>query len=122
LRILGLAPGMSLAAMARFLPVLWLGLAINAVSGTLLLIAYPTKALTNPVFYLKLGLIVLGVGLMYRIGTTVLRGPDVEQKHKDKHARTLALASLAVWVALITTGRLLGYTHTWILLGVKANF
>ena len=73
-------------------------------------------------FYLKLGLIALGVGLVYRIGTTVLRGPDVELKHKDKHARTLALASLAVWVALITTGRLLGYTHTWILLGVKANF
>ena len=122
LRILGLAPSMSLAAMARFLPVLWLGFAVNAVSGTLLLIAYPTKALTNPVFYLKLGLIALGVGLVYRIGATVLRGPDVEQKHKDRHARTLALASLAVWVALITTGRLLGYTHTWILLGVKANF
>jgi len=74
------------------------------------------------VSYLKLGLIALGVGLVYRIGTTVLRGPDVELKHKDRHARTLALASLAVWVALITTGRLLGYTHTWILLGVKANF
>jgi hypothetical protein len=122
LRILGLAPGMSLAAMARFLPVLWLGFAINAVSGTLLLIAYPTKALTNPVFYLKLGLIAVGAGLVYRIGTTVLHGPDLEQKHKDRRARTLALASLAVWAALITTGRLLGYTHTWILLGVKANF
>jgi hypothetical protein len=60
--------------------------------------------------------------LVYRIGTTVLRGPDVEQRHKDSRARTLALASLAVWTALITTGRLLGYTHTWILLGVKANF
>ena len=47
LRILGLARGMSLAAMGRFLPVLWLGFAVNAVSGTLLLIAYPTKALTT---------------------------------------------------------------------------
>ncbi len=122
LRILGVAPGMSLAAMARFLPVLWLGFAINAASGTLLLIAYPTKALTNPVFYVKVGLIALGAVLVYCIGTTVLRGPDVEQKHKDSRARALALASLAVWLALITTGRLLGYTHTWILLGVKANF
>jgi hypothetical protein len=121
LRILGFAPSLPLAAMGRFLPVLWLGFAINAVSGTLLLIAYPTKAFTNPVFYLKLGLIALGVGLVYRIGATVLRGPNVEQK-LDKHARTLALASLVVWVALITTGRLLGYTHKWLLVGVKVNF
>ena len=121
LRILGFAPNLSLGAMGRFLPVLWLGFAINAVSGTLLLIAYPTKALTNPVFYVKLGLIALGVGLVYRIGTTVLRGPNVEQK-LDKHARTLALASLVVWVALITAGRLLGYTHKWLLVGVKVNF
>ena len=121
LRILGFAQNLSLAAMGRFLPVLWLGFAINALSGTLLLIAYPTKALTNPVFYVKLGLIALGVGLVYRIGATVLRGPDVEQK-LDKHARTLALASLVVWVALITAGRLLGYTHKWLLVGVKVNF
>ena len=121
LRILGFAPSLSLAAMERFLPVLWLGLAINAVSGTLLLIAYPTKALTNPVFYVKLGLIALGVGLVYRIGRTVLHGPNVEQK-LDKHARMLALASLVVWVALISAGRLLGYTHKWLLVGVKVNF
>jgi hypothetical protein len=121
LRILGFAPSLSLAAMERFLPVLWLGLAINAVSGTVLLIAYPTKALTNPVFYVKLGLIALGVGLVYRIGTTVLHGPNVEQK-LDKHARMLALASLVVWVALISAGRLLGYTHKWLLVGVKVNF
>jgi hypothetical protein len=121
LRILGFARSLSLGAMGRFLPVLWLGFAINAVSGTLLLIAYPTKALTNPVFYVKLGLIALGVGLVYHIGTTVLRGPDVEQK-LGKHARMLALASLVVWVALITAGRLLGYTHKWLLVGVKVNF
>ena len=61
------------------------------------------------------------MGLVYRIGTTVLHGPNVEQK-LDKHARMLALASLVVWVALITAGRLLGYTHKWILVGVKVNF
>jgi hypothetical protein len=122
LRILGVAPGISLKAMGRLLPVLWLGFAINAVSGTLLLIAYPTKAFTNPMFYLKLCLIALGVWLVYRIGATVLRAPEVEQKAMHKNARMLALASLACWVALITTGRLLAYTHTWILQGVKVNF
>jgi hypothetical protein len=120
MRILGFAPGISLKAMGRFLPLLWLAFAVNAVSGTLLLIAYPTKALTNPIFYIKLCLIALAVGLVYRIGSTVLRAPDIEQKPMARNAKALAFASLAAWVALITAGRLLAYTHTWELLGVRA--
>jgi hypothetical protein len=54
LRILGFAPQIPLRTMARFLPLLWLAFVVNAATGTLLLIAYPTKALTNPVFYVKL--------------------------------------------------------------------
>src|SRR3954464_686363 len=54
LRILGVASNIPLKVMGQFLPVLWLAFAVNAVSGVLLLIAYPTKALTNPVFYVKL--------------------------------------------------------------------
>jgi len=120
LRILGFAPGISLKAMGRFVPLLWLAFAVNAASGTLLLIAYPTKALTNPVFYIKLCLIALAVGLVYRISRTVLREPDIEQKPVAKYAKVLALTSLAAWVALITAGRLLAYTHKWELLGVRA--
>jgi hypothetical protein len=120
LRVLGFAPGISLKAMGRFLPLLWLAFAINAASGTLLLIAYPTKALTNPIFYVKLALIALAVGLVYRIGATVLRAPDVERKAVAKNAKVLALTSLAAWIALIVSGRLLAYTHTWELLGIRA--
>jgi hypothetical protein len=122
LRILGFAPGISL--MARFLPLLWLAFAVNAVSGVLLLVAYPTKALTNPVFYIKLCLITLAMWLVHRIGRIVMRAPDSGQDGSSiplpKHARELAAASLAAWIALITAGRLLAYTHRWELLGVPA--
>ena len=120
LRILGVAPNIPLKPLRRFLPLLWLALAVNAVSGFLLLVAYPTKALTNPVFYVKVGLIALAVWLISRIGAVVLRAPDVDQKPLDANAKLLAAASLAGWVALITAGRLLAYTHKWELLGVKA--
>lgn len=120
LRILGVARGISLKAMAGFLPLLWTAFAINAVSGTLLLIAYPTKALTNPLFYIKLCLIALGVSLVYVIGRTVLRVDDGEQRSLGRNARMLAIASLATWVALILAGRFLAYTHRWELLGVPA--
>jgi hypothetical protein len=120
LRLLGFAPGISLNAIARFLPVLWLAFAANAVSGTLLLIAYPTKALTNPVFYVKLGLVALAVGLIYRIGATILSPTGADRKLTAKGARILAVASLAAWVAVILAGRLLAYTHRWEMLGVPA--
>jgi hypothetical protein len=120
LRILGVAPHVPLKLMARFLPLLWLAFAINAVSGILLLIAYPTKALTNPVFYVKLCLIALAVWLVYRIGAAVLRTPDVDRGTVTAEARMLAAASLASWIALITAGRLLAYTHRWEMLGIPA--
>jgi hypothetical protein len=124
LRVLGFAPGMSLKAMARFLPLLWLAFAVNAVSGVMLLIAYPTKALTNPVFYVKLGLIALAVWLVHHIGRTILRAPEATPNASPgllpAHARLLAMTSLAAWIALITAGRLLAYTHKWELLGVPA--
>ena len=47
------APKMALAPIGRFFPVLWLALAAKK-KCILLLIAYPTKALTNPLFYVKL--------------------------------------------------------------------
>ena len=65
LRILGVAPRVPLKEMRRFLPVLWAGFWLNAVSGVLLLIGYPTKALTNPVFYLKLTLIAVAMMLSF---------------------------------------------------------
>jgi hypothetical protein len=120
LRILGVAPNIPLKPMARFLPLLWLAFAMNAVSGILLLIAYPTKALTNPVFYVKVCLITLAILLVYRIGTVVLHAPEVDRQPVGAKAKLLAAASLASWVALITAGRLLAYTHKWEMLGIPS--
>ena len=111
---------MPLKPMGRFLPLLWLAFIVNAASGALLLIAYPTKALTNPVFYVKLCLIALAVWLVYRIGAVVLRAPDVDQQGVAAKAKLLAAASLASWIALITAGRLLAYTHKWEMLGIPS--
>src|SRR6185312_12286789 len=67
MRVLGFAPGVPLVAMRSYFPFLWFGLAINVFSGVSLLIAYPTKALTNPLFYLKLSLIAAALlGLRWR--------------------------------------------------------
>jgi hypothetical protein len=120
LRILGAAPGIPLGALRRFYPVLWAALAVNAMTGVLLVIGYPTKQLTNPLFYLKLCLIALAVWLLYRIGTDVLRAAEAGQKSVTTRAKWMALGSLAAWACLIIAGRLLEYTHKWELLGIPA--
>ena len=115
LRILGVARGIPLVEIRRFIPVLWLGFWLNAVSGFLLLVGYPTKALTNPVFHLKLLLIGAAMVLLVRIGRTVFDGSaqDAESDPvSSRRLRRLAIISLVCWTCAITAGRLLAYTYT----------
>jgi hypothetical protein len=105
-RILGLAPRIPLTAMEKFYPVMWFGFVINAISGFLLLVAYPTKALTNPVFYLKLGFIAAGMLLMFWLRRNVVH----EVKRPLNQAKVVAAGLLVVWAGAIVSGRLLAYT------------
>ena len=115
LRILGVARGIPLVEIRRFIPILWLGFWLNAVSGILLLIGYPTKALTNPVFYLKLLLIGVAMVLLVRIGRMAfdeLAPAGGLDPGSSRRMRRLAIASLVCWTCAITAGRLLAYTYT----------
>ena len=107
LRLLGVAPEIPPIAFARFLPIMWFGLWLNVVTGFALVLAYPTKALTNPVFYLKLLLITGGLLLL----RATLRRVRDESVTSDR-TKLLAAVSLVVWAAAIAAGRLLAYTCT----------
>ena len=112
LRVLGVAPGVQIAQMRRFVPIVWVAFWINAISGVLLLIGYPTKALTNPVFYLKLLLIAVGLVLFGRIGRRVFDDAAGDRRAESPAVRRLAIVSMACWVGAITAGRFLAYTYT----------
>jgi hypothetical protein len=108
LGLLGVAPGLPTRDMRAFAGVMWFGFALNLASGALLFLAYPTKALTNPVFYLKLFLIVVAMRLFVAIDR---RARGVYPSGEDsKTQRKLAVASLACWGGAVTAGRLLAYT------------
>ena len=110
LRILGVARGVPLTEFRRFQPLLWGGFWLNAVSGVLLLVGYPTKALTNPVFYLKLLLIAVALVLFVRIDR-LIRSGDPAAPPAARRLRRLAITSLICWAGAITAGRLLAYTY-----------
>jgi hypothetical protein len=101
-----------LKEMKRFIPVMWFGFWLNAISGVALLIAYPTKALTNPVFYLKLGLIAIAVWLAALICARLFGDSTSSDGVPSGVVKRLAAASLVCWAGAITAGRLLAYTYT----------
>jgi hypothetical protein len=117
LRILGVAATVPLAEMRRFLPVMWFGFWLNAASGVALLIAYPTKALTNPLFYVKLALVASGVWLVKAIDRHVRGGVSTGDSAPPRITRALAAASLGSWAGAIAAGRLLAYTYSHLMAG-----
>ena len=124
-RLLGVARGVPAVLFERFYPVLWGALALNVASGLLLLDAYPYKAFTNPVFYVKLSLVACGVYLAIRIRDGVLRAPPWQSAARHAilaNSQILALLSLACWAGVLIAGRLLAYTYKWLLVGVPGGF
>src|SRR5579864_5850393 len=71
LRLLGVARGIPLAPLQRLFRIMWIGFVMNAVTGILLVIAYPTKSLTNWDFYAKLTVIGFAVWVMQSLKTQV---------------------------------------------------
>ena len=104
-RLLGFVPELPFAPLRRYFTFIWIGFWLNVVSGVFLLIAYPTKALTNPLFYIKLVLVGVGVWTLRRI------------EREAEVRRSLALWMLGSWLGVLTAGRALAYTATYILYG-----
>jgi hypothetical protein len=97
----------ALAGLHRFM---WLGFGINAASGVALLLAYPAKALTNWLFFLKLALILGAVLVLER-----MRAVAEPNGRTTVDARVLASTSLLLWAGIIFAGRLLAYTYSILL-------
>ena len=112
LRILGVAPRIPLSLMKRFFPVLWVSLVAVALSGVLLLAAYPAKALTNPLFYFKLAAVLAALYITRSLTHQLLEDAGYDDRLAPGKARFLAALSLLLWAAAITSGRLLAYTHS----------
>jgi hypothetical protein len=108
LRLLGFGRAIPLKALGTMFNVIWAGLALNAVTGTMLFIADASKRGTDPYFGLKMLLIAFGVTTVVLLRRTVLTAGD-EPAVIPPSARLLAMTSLLCWGGAITAGRLLAY-------------
>jgi hypothetical protein len=80
----------------------------------LLVLAYPTKSLTNPDFYIKLALIGLAIWVMSKLNSQVFEDSSLSDADMMARGATLAKYSLFLWFGAITAGRLLAYTYKYL--------
>jgi hypothetical protein len=111
LRVLGFGPDVPLSRLRHFRPVGTLALATVTASGVLLLVAYPAKALTNPLFYFKLTAVAAALAVGRALAVGFMSDAISDHGPLPRRARVLALVSLGLWVAVITSGRFLAYTY-----------
>jgi hypothetical protein len=114
LRLLGVARAIPLAPLKRLFRIMWIGFAMNAITGVLLVIAYPTKSLTNPDFYIKLALIGFAIWIMRKLNRQVFQDSSLSEAEMIAKGATLAKLSILLWFGAITAGRLLAYTYKYL--------
>jgi hypothetical protein len=107
LRLYGFAPILPLSSLRELFTLMWWSALLCLVSGLLLLVGYPAKALTNPVFYLKLLLIAAGLYFVTRLRHSYLHGEHAS----SPLMRQQSVLLLLLWAGAITAGRFLAYTY-----------
>jgi len=108
LRLLGWGRAIPLAPLEKLFPVMWIGFWVNAISGVALFVGDATTKGTTWVFMTKLGIIVVGVVLLFALKRTVYGRGDAGVVETPT-SRALAAASLALWLLAIVTGRYMAY-------------
>jgi|SRR5579871_2848691 len=112
-RVLGLFErSQTLGAISRrFLPSVWYSICILLLTGAVLIIAEPDRALTNPGFAAKLTMLLLAVLL-----TIVLQRPlrqDAMYWERSARLKTIstgiAALSLTLWSCIVFAGRWIAY-------------
>ncbi len=107
--LLGFWPKTAIKPLERLYPLMWLGFWINAVTGTILLIADAATKLANPDFYVKMVFIFVGVAVLYVMRKKVFGDPQLDKAPVSGSMKGLAWASLICWFGAIIAGRLLAY-------------
>ena len=107
--VLGFWPAAPIKPFARMFPLLWVAFGVNAVTGTMMLVADATNKLTSLDFYIKMALVFAGLFVLIRMRRQIFGDPQIDQVPLSGNTKMLAWASLACWFGAITAGSLLAY-------------
>jgi hypothetical protein len=105
LRLVGRFSGIPVEPLIKLFPVMYIGFAINAISGLLLLMANATGMLTMLMFYLKMTFVTAAMITVEKMRRSFAGGTI------DADGRKLATLLLVFWFIAIITGRLTSYPY-----------
>jgi hypothetical protein len=109
LMILGCWPSVPMKPFVRVFPWMWAAFWLNAITGTMMLMADATTKLTMPDFYVKMSCVFVGIYLLIRMRRQVFNDPELDHAPVSNGAKMLAWGSLACWWGAILAGRLMAY-------------
>jgi len=110
LRLMGLGRRMPIAALARYaVPWSLLGFLVAATSGIAMFTAHAAEFITQPVFMLKMGLILAGGVNAAMLHVGPLRELASDDLDPTARMRLAGGVSLVLWLGVIACGRMLAY-------------
>lgn len=112
LRLLGLGRRVPVAPLVAFaVPWSLAGFVVAAASGSLMLVAHVDEFFAQPLFWLKMTLIVIAAvnAATLRIGAVRRDAPFAADPLPNARWRLAAATSLVLWLGIIACGRMLAY-------------
>ena len=115
LRLLGIrAHGLAIGSIAnRFFPYVWWPLPVLFATGMALIAAEPARTLKNPIFLLKMGLLIAAAGVTLGCQIPLRRDAEFWDRNagRRRSVQLMAIASLSLWIAIIFAGRWIAYVQ-----------
>jgi hypothetical protein len=109
IRILGFAETIPLQPLGRLFPLIWIGFAVNTVSGSGLAAATADGQFTNDILTAKLSFVILGVICMRLLQKGLFLNPREDPESVSGTERMLAGSLLGFWLLAMVSGRLIAY-------------
>jgi hypothetical protein len=96
---------------ARFTRIIWAALPVLLASGLLMILAEPARTLENPIFYLKMGLLLLAIAATLTHQRPLRRDAEYWDfsSARRRLGSLLSGGCLVLWVGVIFSGRWIAY-------------
>ena len=96
----------------RYLPWIWWGLLVLLMTGLVLILLEPARALVNVSFWLKMALLVLAVVATYGFQAHARAHPNQWERPWGRRHLVISFVagSFFVWCAIVFAGRWIGYS------------
>jgi hypothetical protein len=98
---------------ARYLPWVWFTLPVLLTTGTVLIIAEPSRELPNPAFQAKMAMLLTTIVVTFFLQRPLATQPSYWEATGGRRmtARAIVLVTLLLWVGVIFAGRWIAYMN-----------